>query len=75
MEKYIVKKYFDGWWMIAAPGSRERALCSTHQAAIDAMETHIATGQLAYFVIEDSGIQRVLLDSVSAYPEGLMNNG
>jgi hypothetical protein len=44
MGKYIIKKWFDGQWMIVAPDHLNRAICISHEAAIDAMDTHAISG-------------------------------
>jgi hypothetical protein len=44
MGKYIVKKWFDGQWLIIAPGGTMRAICISYETAIMAMDVHALSG-------------------------------
>ena len=47
--KYIIKKWFEGQWMIMAPDHMNRALCLTFQDAINAMDVHATTGSFVAY--------------------------
>jgi hypothetical protein len=41
--KYIIKKWFDGMWMLYVPGG-DSALCTSHKMAIEVMDRHATFG-------------------------------